>query len=86
MKKIMAKKIKYRLYPDMNDKGTLAIRSRQTGKFLGRRVVRKGEKSDKTYPLRVSGPKDYSGQIMGRTSPIAVKGSSHSRGYTRSML
>ena len=78
-------KLKYRLYPDTNDKGTLAIRNKKTGKFRGRRVIRKGEKSDRTFPLRVKSPTEFSGQILGRSEPISVKGSVRARGYTRTI-
>ena len=80
----MAKTI-YRLYPDMNDKGTLAIRNKKTGKFRGRRVVKKGERSDRTFPLRVKSPPEFSGEILGRSESIPVKGSVRARGYVRQL-
>jgi len=73
-------KVRYKLYVD-KDFGTVSIRNPRTGKFLGRKSVR--GIGDRTAVRRVSAPKEYSGQIMGRTSPISVKGSSRARGYVR---
>ncbi len=78
-------KTRYYLYPDTNDKGTLATRSKETGRFTGRRIIKKGEKSDRTFPMRVKSPSEFSGEIFGRSTPITIKGSSRARGYVRQL-
>lgn len=76
------KKNNLNLYRD-DDFGTTYVRHPRTGKFLGRRPVKKG-KSDRTAVWRVkSGLQE--GQIMGRTKSIPVKGSKNKRGTVRTV-
>ena len=79
----MAKKIKYRYYVD-RDFGTVATRNPETGKLTGRKSV--SGFGDRTPVRRVSSPKKYSGEIIGRTSPIPVRGSERNRGSIRRNL
>lgn len=82
----MARKIKYKLYIDRDDTQTVATRNSETGRLTGRRVIRKRERGDKTFPRRVSSPKKYAGEIMGRSQAIQVRGDSEKRGTIRRRL
>ena len=84
MKKKMAKKkIRYRTFVD-RDFGTVYLMDKKTGRMKGRKSV-KGF-GDRTAILRVSSPKKYQGQIMGRTKPIKIRGSKKQRAYVRRTL
>ena len=78
------------IYIDRDDKQTLALRERETGHLRGRRVVRKGEKGDRTFPRRVRGgehgSKKYGGWILGRSPSVLVRGDSSKRGTLRRTL
>lgn len=78
----MAKK-RYKIYVDKDFHTTYLI-NKKTGKLYGRKRV--SGRGDGTAVLRVSSPKAYEGQIMGRTESIPVKGSNRSRGTIRRRL
>lgn len=63
---------------------TKSIQHPRTGKMMGRRIARKGEKSDGTRVRRVR-KGEYAGIILGRTHSIPVKASSKRRGTTRTV-
>lgn len=81
----MAKRIRVPqkwIYVDRDDKQTLALQDRETGKMKGRRIVHKREKGDRTFPRRVSkGP--YAGVILGRSKSVPVRASEGRRGTVR---
>lgn len=79
----MARKIKYKYYIDQ-DFGTVATRNIETGKLTGRKKV--SGVGDRTPVRRVSSPKRFAGEIIGRTSPISVRGDSTKRGAIRRRL
>lgn len=83
-------KIKYKLYVDHDPTRTVALQSKKTGRFYGRRTARKGEKSDKILNIRVREPESESGQVRGflpaGKTRIPVKGNARARGYSRSSL
>ena len=68
------------IYVD-RDFGTIATQNPKTGKMTGRKRV--GGFGDKTAVRRVKKGHPMSGQIMGRTGPIKVRGSSKKRGTVR---
>lgn len=80
------KKIRYKIYIDRDDKQTVALRDKETGRLQGRRVVRKNEAGDRTFPRRVSSPKKYAGEIIGRSKSIPVRASKNRRGTIRKRL
>lgn len=91
----MAKKKKRRIpkrfiYIDKNDRQTIGTRNKKTGRMTGRRVLKKGEIGDRTFPVRVrggeKGSKKYGGWILGRSPPIKVKGSKNKRGTTKTII
>lgn len=72
------------IYIDRDDRQTKALRNPRTGKLLGRRAVKKGERGDKTFPRRVrSGP--WGGIILGRSKAIKVRGSKTARAHKRKL-
>lgn len=75
--------IRYRTYVDRSFHTTY-LQNRLTGKLKGRKRV--PGRGDGTTERRVSGPKDYKGQILGRTESIPVRGSGSKRGTTRRSL
>jgi hypothetical protein len=74
------------IYIDKDDTQTIALQGK-SGRMMGRRVVKKGEKGDRTFPRRVrggeKGSKKYGGWIMGRSPPIKVRASKKRRGTIR---
>lgn len=82
--------MKRKFYVDKDPTRTIYIQAKKTGKLKGRRLARKGEKSDKILNIRVKSPEEESGQIYGflpsGRKTISVKGSGRSRGYSRSTL
>jgi len=78
------------IYIDRDDKQTLALRERESGHLRGRRVVRKGEKGDRTFPRRVRGGEHgsprYGGWILGRSPPVSIRGDNLKRGTIRRTL
>jgi hypothetical protein len=85
----MAKK-GYRFYVDKDPTGTIYLQSKTTGKLRGRRVAKKGEKSDKILNIRVKEPGEASGQIYGflpaGKKTIPVKADSNKRATLRRSL
>ena len=75
------------IYADKDDTQTVALRNSKTGRLRGRRVVKKNEVGDFTFPRRVrggkKGSKKYGGFILGRTPPIKVRASKKRRGTIR---
>ncbi len=88
----MAKKKRYIpkkfIYTDMDDTQTIALQGK-SGRMMGRRRVKKGERGDRTFPRRVrggeKGSKKYGGLILGRSPPIKVRASKRKRGTTRTI-
>jgi len=83
----MVKRKKKRRIPKtwiVMDKGsfTRSIQHPETGRMLGRRKIKKRERSDLTHVKRVREGK-YSGMILGRTPPIKVRASKNRRGTLR---
>lgn len=78
----------YVIYVDKDDRGTVAIKDKKTGKFKGRKKA--NGKGDRTYPLRIRGkynkPHPLSGQIRGRSGSIPVRGDSNKRGTMRERI
>lgn len=88
-KKQMPKKI-YRFYADPDPTRTKFLMDKQTGKLKGRRLAKKGERSDQLLNIRVKKPSEASGQIFGflpsGVTRIPVKASSTSRATTRKVV
>ncbi len=86
----MAKKKRYIpkkfIYIDRDDTQTIALQAK-SGRMIGRRRVKKGEKGDRTFPRRVrggeKGSKKYGGWILGRSQPIKVRAGKKARGTVR---
>ena len=79
-KRVIPKKF---VYIDKDFK-TRATRNPRTGKLTGRETVQ--GYGDKTAVLRVKKGHSRAGEIMGRTSPIPVRGDSQKRGTIRKRL